>query len=78
MRLKNITLGYTLPSKLTQKAKMSSVRLYVSGQNVFTFTKYTGLDPELTGTASTTLTQGIEFYTVPNPRTFLAGINVSF
>jgi TonB-linked SusC/RagA family outer membrane protein len=78
MRLKNITLGYTLASKFAHKLKMSSARIYVSGQNVLTFTKYTGLDPELTGTASNTLTQGIEFYTMPNPKVYLAGINVSF
>lgn len=78
MRLKNITIGFKLPSSLAQKIKMSSARIYVSGQNLWTITNYTGLDPELTGTASNTLTQGIEFYTMPQPKTFMAGINVSF
>ncbi len=78
MRLKNITLGYKLPSTWTQKMKMSAVRLYVSAQNIWTITDYTGLDPELTGTASNTLTQGIEFYSMPQPKTFMAGLNVTF
>ncbi|MGA0555552.1 SusC/RagA family TonB-linked outer membrane protein [Larkinella sp. VNQ87] len=78
MRLKNISLGYNLPSALLSKINLASARVYVSGQNVLTFTKYTGLDPELTGTASTNLTQGIEFYTMPQPRVYMAGINVSF
>lgn len=78
MRLKNITLGYKLPTTFAQKIKMSSARIYVSGQNLLTFTKYTGLDPELTATASDPLTQGIEFYSMPQPRTVMAGINVTF
>ena len=77
-RMKNISLGYTLPAAWLRKISMSSARLYISGQNVLTFTKYTGLDPELTGTASTTLTQGIEFFTLPQARTFMAGFNVTF
>jgi len=78
MRLKNVTLGYKLPVKIAQKMKMSSARVYLSAQNIWTITNYTGLDPELTGTASNTLTQGIEFYSMPQPRTIMAGINVSF
>jgi TonB-linked SusC/RagA family outer membrane protein len=78
MRLKNITLGYKLPAAFAQKLKMSSARIYVSAQNIWTITNYTGLDPELTGTASNTLTQGIEFYTMPQPKTIMAGINVTF
>lgn len=78
MRLKNITLGYNLPASFAKKIGMASARVYLSGQNVFTITDYTGLDPELTGTASNTLTQGIEFYSMPQPRTFMAGVNLNF
>ncbi|WP_134091586.1 TonB-dependent receptor [Olivibacter sp. XZL3] len=78
MRLKNITVGYSLPASFAKKIGMSTARVYVSGQNVFTITNYTGLDPELTGTASNTLTQGIEFYSMPQPRTFMAGVNLNF
>lgn len=78
MRLKNISLGYSIPSNLLSRTHLSAARVYVSAQNLITFTKYTGLDPELTGTASNTLTQGIEFYSVPQPRVIMAGLNVSF
>jgi len=78
IRLKNITLGYTLPGTLTQKFGIQKLRLYATGQNVLTFTDYSGLDPELTGTAATLLTQGIEFFTFPNPRIFTGGISVIF
>lgn len=78
LRLKNISIGYTLPKALLDKVHLSNVRVYVSGQNVLTFTKYTGLDPEMTGTASTNLTQGIEFFTMPQPKVYMAGINLSF
>jgi hypothetical protein len=78
MRLKNITLGYTLPTTLISKIKLSSARVYLSGQNVFTITNYTGLDPEITATASNTLTQGIEFFSMPQPRVFMGGFNISF
>ncbi|MBC3787512.1 SusC/RagA family TonB-linked outer membrane protein [Spirosoma utsteinense] len=78
LRLKNISVGYTLPKALLDKVHLSNVRVFVSGQNVLTFTKYTGLDPEMTGTASTNLTQGIEFFTMPQPKVYMAGINLSF
>ncbi|ALI98935.1 SusC/RagA family TonB-linked outer membrane protein [Rufibacter tibetensis] len=78
MRLKNITLGYALPTALINKIGISSARVYVSGQNVFTITDYTGLDPEITATAANTLTQGIEFFSMPQPKVFMGGFNISF
>ena len=78
IRLKNISFGYNVPSALFTKLHLSTVRFYVSAQNLITITKYTGLDPELTGTAATALTQGIEFFSMPSPRTIMGGINISF
>lgn len=78
VRLKNIVLGYTLPKKLVEKAYMSNVRIYVSAQNLLTFTKYTGLDPELNTGGNLALVQGIELYAMPQPRMFTAGFNVTF
>ena len=78
LRLKTLSLGYTIPTDVVGKIGLSSARVYVSGQNVLTFTKYGGLDPELTGTASNALTKGVEFFTPPSPRVFTAGFNVSF
>ena len=78
MRLKNISLGYNVSSALLDKIHLSTVRFYVSAQNLITITHYTGLDPELTGTAATALTQGIEFFSMPSPRAIMGGFNVSF
>jgi TonB-linked SusC/RagA family outer membrane protein len=71
LRVKNITLGYTLPSKLTQRIKMSSARLYASAQNLYTLTKYSGLDPEVSG-------NGIDFNVYPVTRTISLGVNIGF
>lgn len=78
LRLKTISLGYTIPKNIASKVKLSSARIYISGQNVLTFTKYSGLDPELTATASDNLTKGIEFFTPPSPRVLTAGLNLNF
>jgi TonB-linked SusC/RagA family outer membrane protein len=78
LRLKTVSLGYTIPENLVSKLYLASARVYVSGQNVLTFTNYSGLDPELTGTASNNLTKGIEFFTPPSPRVFTIGLNLNF
>ena len=49
LKLKNFSLGYTLPARISQKAGIPGARLYTSIQNVFTLTKYTGIDPEIGG-----------------------------
>ncbi|MCA1757139.1 MAG: TonB-dependent receptor [Bacteroidales bacterium] len=84
VRLRNITLGYNLPSNLAQTIKMSSARLFIGVQNLYTFTNYKGWDPEVnyTGTGRSTqssnIIQGYDFYTAPQARTYLVGINLSF
>ena len=70
-RLKNLQIGYTIPSKLTEKAHINRCRLYVSGSNLFTLTKYTGYDPEV-GTA------GVDYGNYPQSRTITFGINLNF
>jgi len=67
VRIRNLTLAYRLPASLTQRAKMTSARVYISGQNLYTFTNFEGLDPE----AAT----GNSF---PNARKFLIGVNLTF
>jgi len=78
VRLKNITLGYNLPSSLTQKLGMRAARVYVAAQNLITITDYTGLDPELNTGADQQLVQGIELYAFPQARTFTAGFTLNF
>jgi len=78
LRFKNVILGYTLPKTVTSMLKMRTLRVYAQAQNLLTFTNYTGFDPEVNyaGTANTTL--GVDFYTVPQARTFTFGVNVGF
>lgn len=76
LRMKNIQLGYTLPSNLMEKAKIKSIRFYVGAQNLFTITKYSGLDPEM-GSSDPKL-MGIDQGYFPQARTWLFGINAKF
>ena len=71
LRLKSITIGYTLPKKYTQKALMDEVRFSISGQNLYTLTRYTGLDPEVGGS-------GIDSNVYPITRNFTFGLNITF
>jgi TonB-linked SusC/RagA family outer membrane protein len=75
MRLKNIQLGYTLPEKLTKKAFISSLRFYVAAENLFTFTKYHGFDPEISSSATSL---GIDYGVYPQARTWTVGVNLAF
>lgn len=74
LRLKNITLGYTLPRNLTQKVGINRFRVYVMAENLFTWTKYWGFDPEI-GTSSTSL--GVDYGVYPQARTWTVGFNIS-
>jgi TonB-dependent starch-binding outer membrane protein SusC len=77
IKLKNLSLTYSIPQSVLGKAKIRSVDVYVSGQNLFTITKYPGYDPELTN-AQTAQTQGVEMGVIPNPRTYTLGLRVGF
>lgn len=78
LRLKALTLGYTLPAALAAGAKVSTVRIYFTAQNVFTWTRYTGYDPEVSRNEQNTLTQGIDNSVYPYSRSFTGGISVTF
>ncbi|WP_114782830.1 SusC/RagA family TonB-linked outer membrane protein [Botryobacter ruber] len=71
LRIKNLTLGYTFPSQLTERIKMASARVYFSAQNLHTFTNYSGIDPEVPG-------NGIDFNVYPVTRTLSVGVNIGF
>lgn len=75
-RINNLTLGYTLGSNILSRVKMQSVRIYVTAQNVATFTKYSGFTPEISNGG--TLAAGIESAIYPTTRTFAFGVNVGF
>lgn len=75
-RLKNLTIGYTLPIKVKGEDLFSKFRVYVSGQNLFTITNYTGLDPEVGN--GNLFEYGIDRGGYPQPKTFLVGLQITF
>lgn len=78
LRLKLITLGYTLPKSLSSKLGTKSIKFYVSAENLITWTKYTGYDPEVSSYEQNNLYPGIDFGAYPNSKTFISGLNVTF
>lgn len=79
LRLKTATLSYSLPSRLTEKIATDHIRLFITAQNLLTFTKYDGWDPEVDADyIVSNITLGTDFYSVPQSKTFVFGINVGF
>ena len=78
LRLKSITLGYTLPKSLSSKIGTKSIKVYVSAENLVTWTKYTGYDPEVSSYEQNNLYPGIDYGAYPNSKTFITGLNVTF
>jgi TonB-dependent starch-binding outer membrane protein SusC len=78
LKLKNLSIGYTLPESLLSKYAISKIRVYVSGQNLFTITKYTGLDPEIGLQGGNATQNGVDNGTYPSSKYFTFGINVTF
>ncbi|MFI3305527.1 MAG: TonB-dependent receptor [Rikenellaceae bacterium] len=75
MRIKNITLGYTLPQRVLSKIKVSKLRFYIMAQNLFTLTGYTGYDPEIGGGIAT---RAMDTGNYPTLATYMGGANLSF
>lgn len=78
IRLQNISVGYTLPRELLRKIYLENVRVYFSAQNVHTWTKYKGLDPEVGAMYGDALMTGLDYGRYPSPRIYTFGLNVSF
>ncbi len=79
LRLKSVTLAYDLPSRLFSKIGIRNLRIYLTGTNLLTFTKYDGWDPEVTSDfLADDQTYGIEFYSAPQMKTFVSGIRIGF
>jgi hypothetical protein len=78
IRLQNLSFGYTLPKALTRKAYIDNVRVYFNCQNVFTLTKYKGLDPEVGAMYGDALMTGVDYGRYPSPRIYTFGLNLSF
>ena len=80
VRLKNLQIGYTIPN--TKKFKVESIRLYIAGTNLLTFTGYSGLDPEMTVSTNSAsegdLANGIDWGTYPVAKSYTFGMNITF
>ncbi|KKN83408.1 hypothetical protein LCGC14_0299430 [marine sediment metagenome] len=77
IRVKNISLGYNFPESLLSKIKLSSARLYVSGQNLITFTDYKGVDPEVSYSNSSS-NLGLDYGSYPNVKSYTLGLSIGF
>jgi hypothetical protein len=71
LKIKNVTLGYTIPGGIMEKIRLTSARFYFSAQNLLTITNYTGFDPEVP-------VNGIDLNVYPVTQTFSAGVNIVF
>lgn len=78
LRLKTLTLSYSLPASLLRKTALSGLQVFVTGQNLLTFTKYTGYDPEVNAYGASSVALGVDYGTYPQSKTVIAGINISF
>ena len=78
MRLKTVTLSYNFPKKWLNKIHLSRLQAYVTGQNLFTLTKYKGYDPEVNAFGGDSVAQGVDYGTYPQSRAVIFGLNVEF
>jgi len=78
LRIKNATFGYSLPKDFLKFLWLKSARFYVSGQNLYTFTTYSGMDPEVNYASTDNIVMGTDFFTYPQSRTILVGLNIGF
>lgn len=78
VKLRSLTLGYNIPKSVMEKVKISSLRFYVSGNNLAMITKYPGPDPETSSNGNSSTGQGVDRNSVPNARTLTVGLNVGF
>lgn len=84
IRLKTVTLSYSLPDDLVSRLGMRQVSVYIGGQNLLTFTDYPGYDPDVSysdpagGSLGANINKGIDFFTAPQPRVYTTGIKIGF
>ena len=78
LRLNNLTVGYTIPAKVTKKFFVQKLRVYASGYNLFILTKYSGYDPEVDTRRSTPATPGVDYSAYPKSHSYNIGVNITF
>ncbi|MBD0777847.1 TonB-dependent receptor [Maribacter sp. ANRC-HE7] len=74
LKVRNIQLGYTLPQSILSRFNMTNARVYISGENIMTFTKYSGIDPEVAGGSTS---RGVDYDAYPQARTISVGVELS-
>ena len=77
LRLKQLTIGYTIPNKISSKSLIQKFRIYFTASNVFTLTKYPGNDPEVGGTSDAN-SVGIDLSMYPSAKSYIFGVNLIF
>lgn len=78
LRLKALTVSYSLPSALTEKLQLNNLKLYATGENLFTITDYSGFDPEVNAFGGSNTAMGVDFGTYPQTRNLILGLNLTF
>ena len=78
LRIRNITFTYTLPGDILDKFSMQNAKIYITGQNLFTFTNYSGFDPEISSNGQNAYFPGYDLGGYPLAKSVLAGISVTF
>lgn len=78
LRIQTVSIGYSIPQRYIRNLKLNSARVYVSAQNLYTFTKYSGYDPELGAYNNRATFQNVDNGRYPNPRTITFGANIEF
>ncbi len=78
LRIANITFGYTFPKNIVKKFYANDLRIYASANNLYTFTKYTGFDPEVSTRNSSGTTPGVDWGAYPRSRAFVVGLSLTF
>ena len=77
-RIKNLSLGYTLPERLINTLGLGTLRIYANAENLLTITKYTGFDPELSSGGTSDTDESVDYAPYPTAKTFILGLNVTF
>lgn len=78
LRINNLTIGYSLPRQFVQKIKISNLRFYFTINNLYTFTNYSGYDPEVDTRNRVPTTPGVDYSAYPRSRSFIGGLNLTF
>ena len=77
LRLKTLSLAYQLPTPFVNRLHLNGLRVYVTGENLFTITGYSGYDPEVNAYGSSNTVQGVDYGTYPQTRNFIFGVNIT-